>query len=133
MGDTACGPSIIFIDSLVVKTKTIMTHDTKDLASRTRASKTLVIERLLHTGASFRKTRVLKMDRELPRLTSALREFGGVSSPLSREPVYLDEAVLIKKREKKKKERASSQESWAVLTEDVLAECSKHDANKVQL
>ena len=73
------------------------------------------------------------MERELPRLTSALREFGGVSSRLSREPVCLNEAAVLKKREKKKNDFADDQASWAKITEEVVAQCSKHDATKVRL
>ena len=89
--------------------------------------------RLLDAGTSFRKIRVIKMERELPRLTSALREFGGVSSRLSREPVSLNETAVRRKREKKKNDFSDDQKSWGMITEEVVAQCSKQDVTKVRL
>ena len=110
-----------------------MAHDRHPHSFSSRTSDLLEREsralRLLDAGTSFRKNRVIKMERELPRLTSALREFGGVSSRLSREPVSLSEAAVRRKREKKN--FSDDQKSWAKITEEVVAQCSKHDATKV--
>ncbi len=104
-----------------------MTHDTRTrwFLVSSKAAKAL---RLLETGTSF-KSNVLEM--ELPRLTRALREFGGVSPRLSREPVELDEAVLLKKREKTKKGSEDGRNSWGKVSEDVVAQCGKHNSVKV--
>ncbi len=103
-----------------------MTHDTTQwFLVSSKAAKTL---RILETGTSF-KSNVL--DMELPRLTRALREFGGVSPRLSREPVELDEAVLLKKREKTRKGSEDDRNSWGKMSEDVVTQCGKHNSVKV--
>ncbi len=72
------------------------------------------------------------MERELPRLTSALREYGGVSSRLSREVVKFDEAVLRQKRERKKRrEGEEGGGSWNTIAENVVAQSGKQNSVKV--
>ena len=72
------------------------------------------------------------MEKELPRLTSVLREYGGVSSRLSREVVKLDESILLQKREKRKRrEGEGGGNSWGKIAEEVVAQCGKQHSVKV--
>ena len=92
------------------------------------------LQRFLETDVSFKKTTVIEMDpsqQQLPRLTGALRVFGGVSSRLSRESVSLDEVLLRKKQDRKKNESRETQKTWDKLTEEVVAQCSKQESAKV--
>lgn len=92
------------------------------------------LKRFLETDVSFRKIAVIEMDpkqQQLPRLTGALRAFGGVSSRLSREPVRLDEVQLKNKQARRKKESKQSQKSWNKASEEVVSQCSKQDSGKV--
>lgn len=104
-------------------------HDTARWFSLHQSSKAAQVECLLEVGTSFKRSH---MEKELPRLTGALREYGGVSSRLSREVVKLDEAVLFQKREKKKRrEGEGGGSSWGTIAEEVAAQCGKQHSVKV--
>ena len=65
----------------------------------------------------------------MPRLSGALRAFGGVSSRLSRESVWFDQA-LLRRKQKRKKEESSGDKTWKEVTEIVCAQCIKQNESK---
>ena len=92
------------------------------------------LKRLLEGGGKVSFTQLRKMQApsdRLPRLSSALRAYGGVSDPSSRlEPVALEERRLRRKQRKKGDELAS-EKTWTQVTAEVVAGCSKQDEVKV--
>ena len=68
--------------------------------------------------------------KECARLTVALRAFGGLSSDISREPTFIDE-LLIRRKRTKKADSASDDKAWAKLRDDVTSQCAKPDISKV--
>lgn len=91
------------------------------------------LKRLLENKVSFTQLRKMQAPTErLPRLSGALRAYGGVSAPLSVEPVALEERVLRRKQRKKGDELASER-TWQEVTAEVVASCSKQDEAKVSL
>ena len=91
------------------------------------------LKRVLESGSKISYTQLKKMQApadRLPRLSGALRAYGGVSAPSSLEPVALEEKVLRRKQKKKGGELASDK-NWAHMTEEVVAGCSKQDQAKV--
>lgn len=89
------------------------------------------LQAFLTGEVSLRRNRIMQTQvKGLPRLTTALRNFGGLSSDLSREPVIVDEMVIRNKRKRKIASR-SDEESWARVSEMVLAQCGRHNEQKV--
>ena len=93
------------------------------------------LKRLLEgkSKASFTQLRTMeaRADRP-PRLSSALRAYGGVSAPLSSESVALDERMLRRKQRKKGSDLAS-EKSWSQMISEVVANCDKSDEVKVSV
>ncbi len=82
---------------------------------------------------SLRRNRVmLPSAKQAPRLSGTLRAFGEVTSELSREEISLDESLLIRKR-KKKLGIVGNTKTWAELTDQIVARCSRQDEKKVSL
>lgn len=88
------------------------------------------LRRLLEAELTFKRNRIMQPpSQELPRLSSALRAFGGVSSHLSREAVWFDEN-LLRRKQKRKKEATSSEKSWKDVVETVSTQCIKEHISK---
>ena len=68
--------------------------------------------------------------KERPRLTVALRAFGGLSSDASKEPAFIDERLIQRKRAKKA-DGGCDEKAWAKLRDDVTSQCAKSDVLKV--
>lgn len=93
------------------------------------------LKRLLEikSEVSFAKLRRMEAPADqLPRLSSALRAYGGVSAPSSSEPAAIEESTVRRKRRKKGEELASER-TWSQVSSDVVASCSKQDEAKVSV
>lgn len=93
------------------------------------------LKRLLEGKSKASFTPLRKMEARLdhhPRLSGALRAYGGVSSPLSSEPVALEERVLRRKKRKKGDELAS-EKTWSQVTAEVVSSCNKSDEVNVSV
>ena len=85
----------------------------------------------LERDISLRRRKVMQPSgKELPRLSGALRAFGGLTSDASCDPVCIDE-TLVRKKQKKKTTITPTEKSWEQVSEDVTLQCSKQDAPKV--
>lgn len=93
------------------------------------------LKRLLEGRSKISFTPLRKMESpavSLPRLSSALRAYGGVSHPSSMEPVAMEER-LLRRKQRKKGDELSSEKTWSEVTSEVIASCSKHDEAKVSV
>lgn len=93
------------------------------------------LKRLLEGKSKASFTQFRKMEARPdhhPRLSGALRAYGGVSSPMSSEPVALEERVLRRKKRKKRDELAS-EKTWPQVTVEVLSSCDKSDEVNVSV
>lgn len=79
----------------------------------------------------LRRNRVMtSTPKKRPRLTVALRAFGGLSSDASREPAFIDER-LIKRKRTRKADDSRDEKAWTKLRDDITSQCTKSDALKV--
>lgn len=91
------------------------------------------LRRLLEADLAFKRNRIMQPpSKELPRLSSALRAFGGVSSHLSRETVWFDE-TLLKRKQKRKKEASSGEKTWKQVAEIIATQCIKQNETKARM
>ena len=69
---------------------------------------------------------------ELPRLTSSLRAFSGLSSPYLADKVYGDSSELQRKREWKKTKERKEEFSWQDLNRLVKKNVVREKTNEVK-
>lgn len=85
----------------------------------------------LERDISLRRRKIMQPSgKELPRLSGALRAFGGLTSEASYDPVCIDE-TLVRKKQKKKMTSTPTENGWEKVSEEVTQQCSKQDAPKV--
>lgn len=97
-----------------------------DLCSYARLQSYLTEEKVL------RRNRVMQPPpaEETRRLTSHLRTFGGVSSDVSREPILVDERVILRKQ-KIKRASDTPEKKWSDLKVEISGRCSGTELTKV--
>lgn len=79
----------------------------------------------------LRRNKVMtSTDKKRPRLTVALRAFGGLSSDTSRDPAFIDERLIRRKRTRKTDD-SCDEKAWTKLRDDITSQCTKSDALKV--
>lgn len=102
---------------------------TSGLSQKQKEAKVLAV---LEGDASLRRKKIIMQPsgKELPRLSGALRAFGGLTSEVSYDPVSVDE-TLVRKKQKRKNTSSSTEKNWDKVFEEVTALCSKQDAPKV--
>ena len=88
------------------------------------------LQQVLKGEIRLRRNRIMQPpSREMPRLTGYLRAFGEVSSPVAREPVAVDEA-LLRRKQKRREADSKPEKEWLQLKEEVLARCRRSDMTK---
>jgi len=92
---------------------------TSGLSQKQKEAKVLAV---LEGDASLRRKKIIMQPsgKELPRLSGALRAFGGLTSEVSYDPVSVDE-TLVRKKQKRKNTSSSTEKNW-----DKVFERSQH-------
>ena len=86
---------------------------------------------VLEGDASLRPRKIMQPSaKELPRLSGALRAFGGLTSEVNYVPVSIDE-TFVRKKQKTKNASSSTEKNWSEVSEEVTALCNKQDTSKV--
>ena len=91
------------------------------------------LQSFLNGEIRFRRNIVMQPSgKETQRMTGYLRAYGGVSSDVSREPVFLDERLI---QRKKKIHRANSppEKKWSDVKVEIAERCGRSQLPMVRL